>query len=140
MLSFLVLDLLLLHQGSTLDLLGRLQHSADPLLISSCLWHEKKPLAFYKVNLEHKNGGMTKCLEKPLYIIPNLALDTVSIAVINGGSNNLGYTNKEFLSTYEVTKINKGVSVIQYDLISLTIVVDRKSLKNSILLEQLFMK
>ena len=38
--------------------------SWDPLLIffmSSC---EKRPSPFYKLNLEHKNGVMTKCLEK----------------------------------------------------------------------------
>ena len=69
MLSFLVLRLLALHQGSVLDLLGGLQCSADPLLISSCFWHEKKPLAFYKLDLEHKNNGMKKCLEKPLHVI-----------------------------------------------------------------------
>ena len=45
---------------------GGLQCPADPLLISSCLWHKKRPLAFYKLNLEHKSGGMTKCLEKTL--------------------------------------------------------------------------
>ena len=45
---------------------GGLQQSADPLLISSCLRHEKRPLVFYKLNLEHKNRGMTKCLEKSL--------------------------------------------------------------------------
>ena len=60
-----MLRILVLHQGSALDLLGCLQHSADPMLISSCLWRKKRPLAFYKLNLEHKNGGMTKCLEKP---------------------------------------------------------------------------
>ena len=47
---------------------GGLQRSADPLLISSCIRHEKRASAFYKLNLEHKNGGMTKCLEKPLLI------------------------------------------------------------------------
>ena len=45
-------------------LLGGLQRSADPILISSCLRREKRPLAFY--NLEHKNSGITKWLEKPL--------------------------------------------------------------------------
>ena len=45
---------------------GGLQRSADPLQVSSCLQHEKRPLAFYKLNLEHKNGSMTEYLEKPL--------------------------------------------------------------------------
>ena len=62
-----MLHLLLSHQGSALDLLGGLQCSADPLPISSCLWYEKMPSDFYKLSLEHKNGGMRKCLEKPLY-------------------------------------------------------------------------
>ena len=65
-LSFPVLCLFVPHQGSALDLLGGLQCSADLLLISSCLRCEKKPLAFYKLNLEHKNCVMTKCLEKTL--------------------------------------------------------------------------
>ena len=65
-LRFLVLRLLVPHQGCALDLLWDLECSADPLLISSYLWHEKRPLALYKLNLEHKNGSMTKCLEKPL--------------------------------------------------------------------------
>ena len=47
---------------------GGLQRSADLLLISSCLRHEKRAPSFYKLNLEHKNGGMTKCLEKPLHL------------------------------------------------------------------------
>ena len=51
MLSFLVLCLLVPHQGSCLDLLDGLQHFADPLLISSCLRHEKRPLVFYKLNI-----------------------------------------------------------------------------------------
>ena len=53
-------------------LTGGLQHSADPspppppLLILSCLQCKKRSLPFYKLNLEHKNSGMTKWLEKPL--------------------------------------------------------------------------
>ena len=54
---------------AALDLLGDLQHSADPLVISSCPRHMKRHLAFYKLNLEHKNGGITKCLKKPLNVI-----------------------------------------------------------------------
>ena len=65
MLSSPVLRLLVPHQGSALNLLGGLQCSVYPLLISSCLRHEERPFT-YKLNLEHKNGGMTKCLEKPL--------------------------------------------------------------------------
>ena len=61
-LSFRVLRLLVPQQGSALDLLGGLQRSEDPLLISSCLRHEKRPFT-------HKNGGMTKCLEKPLGVL-----------------------------------------------------------------------
>ena len=45
MMSFLVLRLLVPHQGSALDLLGGLQRSADPLLISSCFWREKTHFA-----------------------------------------------------------------------------------------------
>ena len=59
-----MLCLLVPHQGSPRDLLGDLKCSAHPLLISSCLWCEKRPLAFYKLNLEHKNSDMKKCLEK----------------------------------------------------------------------------
>ena len=43
------------HQGSALDLLGGLQRSVDPLLISSCLRRKERPSAFYKLNLEDKN-------------------------------------------------------------------------------------
>ena len=60
MLSFQVLRLLVPYQNSPLDLLGGLQHSTDPLLISSCLRRDKRQL-----DLEHKNSGMTKYLEKP---------------------------------------------------------------------------
>ena len=66
MLSFLVFCFLVSHQCSALDLLRGLQHSAEPMLIFSCLWRKKRPSAFYKLNLEHKNGVMTECLEKPL--------------------------------------------------------------------------
>ena len=66
-LSFLVPCLLVPHQGSALDLLGGLQRSADPLLIISCLRRKKRPAAFYQLTVEHKNGGNTKCLEKPLF-------------------------------------------------------------------------
>ena len=41
MLTFPVLCLLVLHQGSAMDLLRGLQCPADPLLISSCLRQEK---------------------------------------------------------------------------------------------------
>ena len=54
------------RQGCALDLLEGLQHSADPLLISSCLQHKKRCLVSYKLKLEHKNSGLTKCLEKSL--------------------------------------------------------------------------
>ena len=63
-----MLSLLAPHQGSVLDLLWGLQHSADPLVISSCLRHKKRPSTFYKLNLEHKNGGMRKCLGKSILI------------------------------------------------------------------------
>ena len=66
MLSFSILCLLVPYQDSALDLLGDLQRSADLLLICSCLRCDKRPSSFYKLNLEHKNCGMTKCLEKPL--------------------------------------------------------------------------
>ena len=60
------------------------------------------------------------------------SFNIVSITVINGGSNDLVYT-KNFWEhmTYDnkVTKINKGVSVIQWDFISLTIAVYMQSLK-----------
>lgn len=35
------------------------------------------------------------------YVIATLALNTLSITVIHGGYSNLGYTNKEVLSTYD---------------------------------------
>ena len=63
-----MLHLLVPHQASALDLLKGLQCSVDPLQISSCLQCKKRSLAFYKLNLEHKSSGMTKCLEKPLYL------------------------------------------------------------------------
>ena len=63
-----MLRLLVPHQGSALDLLGGLQRSLEPLLISSCLRHKERPSAFYKLNLEDKNSGITKCLEKPLNV------------------------------------------------------------------------
>ena len=44
-----MLCLLLPHQGSALDLLGGLQHSAEPLLISSCLRNVKWLSTFYKL-------------------------------------------------------------------------------------------
>ena len=68
MLSFPVLHLLVCHQSCALDLLGGLQQSADPLLISSCFQHEKRPSALYKLNLEDKNSGMTKCRKRCLCI------------------------------------------------------------------------
>ena len=36
------------------------------------------------------------------YVIPTLALNTLSITVIHGGYNNLGYTNQEVLSTDDI--------------------------------------
>ena len=69
-LSFLVLHLFVPHQGSALEPLGELQRSADPLLTSLCFRGEKRPSAFYKLILEHKHSGMTKCLEKPLTMGP----------------------------------------------------------------------
>ena len=81
-----MLRLLVPHQGSALAVLGGLQHSEDPLLISSCLQHEKRHSASYKLNLEHKNSGMTKCLEKPLKWYRKDALRLISQAILNKDS------------------------------------------------------
>ena len=66
MLSFPMLRLLLPPTRALPWPTGGLQRSADPLLISSYLRREKRPLSFCELNLGHKNGSMTKCLEKLL--------------------------------------------------------------------------
>ena len=56
------------HQGSALNLLGGLQRFADPLLISSCLQREKRPLPFYKLIWDTKMGESGSLQEVCLYL------------------------------------------------------------------------
>ena len=78
--------------------------ATNPLLICSQLWHEKRPLVFYKLNLEHKNGVMIKCLEKPLFR-PDLKNMLVCRHLGLFFSSTPSWLEKNFLNQFEMEKI-----------------------------------
>ena len=94
----LVLRLLVPDQGSALGLLGGLQRSADPLLISSYLRRKKRPSAFYKLDLEHKNGGMTNCLEKPQQMYSSTSAQAKNLISLLMWSRQLSLEQNKWLS------------------------------------------